>query len=43
MDNMYDVFVLIINYYNDLIIYVDDYVDDEMLKNENDAMMNNDS
>ena len=43
MDNMYDVFVLIINYYNDLIVYVDDCVDDEMIKTENDAMMNNDS
>jgi hypothetical protein len=43
MDNMYDVFVLIINYYDDLIIYVDDYVDDVTVKNENDeVMMNND-
>ncbi len=40
MDNMYDVFVLIVNYYDDLIIYVDDYVDDEMRKNENDEMTN---
>ncbi len=42
MDNMYDVFVLIVNYYDDLIIYVDDYVDDEMRKNENDEMTNKD-
>ncbi len=42
MDNMYDVFVLIVNYYDDLIIYVDDYVDDEMRKNENDEMKNKD-
>ena len=42
MDNMYDVFVLIKYYYDDLIKFVDDYVDDEMLKNENDEMMNND-
>jgi hypothetical protein len=39
MDNMYDVFVLIKNYYNDLIINVDDYVDDEMMKNENDGLL----
>jgi len=42
MDNMYDVFVLIVNYYDDLIIYADDYVDDEMRKNENDEMTNKD-
>jgi hypothetical protein len=38
MDNMYDVFVLIKNYYDDLIIFVDDYVDDEMIKNVNDDL-----
>ncbi len=38
MDNMYDVFVLIKNFDDDLIIFVDDYVDDEMMKNENDDL-----
>jgi hypothetical protein len=28
--------------YDDLIIYVDDYVDDEMMMNENDERMMND-
>jgi hypothetical protein len=31
-----------LNYYDDLIIYVDDYVDDEMMINVNDEMMMND-
>ncbi len=41
MDNMYDVFVLIVkNYYDDLIRFVDDYVDDEMSINANDEKTN---
>ncbi len=40
MDNMYDVFVLIMYYYDDLIKFVDDYVDDEMSMNENDEKTN---
>jgi hypothetical protein len=42
MDNMYDVFVRMLDDYDDLIIYVDDYVDDEMMMNENDERMMND-
>lgn len=42
MDSMYDAFVLITNCCDDLVISVDDYVDDEMTKNENDVRMNND-
>jgi hypothetical protein len=39
MDNTYDVFFPMFDYYDGLIIFVDDYVVDEMMMNENDEMM----
>jgi hypothetical protein len=43
MDNMYDAFVRMDDYCDDSIISaVDDYVDDEMMRNENDELMMND-
>jgi hypothetical protein len=39
-DNMYDVFVRMLDYFDDLIIVVDYYVDDESMMNEDDEMLN---
>lgn len=38
-DNKYDVSFQMNDYYDDLIRFVDDYVDDEMMRNEYDVMM----